>query len=36
MSHHCIYIFETLVMEEMEIVENGEDLDSHCTGSSLV
>jgi hypothetical protein len=27
MSHHYIYIFKTLVMEEMEIVENGEDLD---------
>jgi hypothetical protein len=28
MSHHCIYFSKTLVMEEMEKVKNGEDLDS--------
>jgi len=28
MSHFCIYISKTLVMEIMESVKNGEDLDS--------
>jgi hypothetical protein len=28
MSHYHVYISKTLVMEKMEKVENGEDLDS--------
>jgi hypothetical protein len=31
MSHHYIYISKTLVMKEMEKVENREDLDLDCT-----